>query len=89
MLAAKNLPQAITKAAEGHHWIRVLAADLALRLNDARDSNPALWPKTIVLGIRRGKPSVFCTHTSTFDVTGDVATDIRYHVIFSSSERVR
>ena len=54
MLASKNLPQAITKAAEGHHWIRVLAAELALRLNEARDNNPALWPKTIVLHIRKG-----------------------------------
>ena len=55
MLAAKNLPQPITKAAEGHHWIRVLAAELALRLNEARDNNPALWPKTIVLHARQGE----------------------------------
>ena len=55
MLASKNLPQPIMKATEGAHWIRVLAAELALRLNEARDSNPALWPKTIVLHIRRGE----------------------------------
>jgi DNA polymerase eta len=40
MLASKNLPQPITKAADGHHWIRVLAAELALRLNDARKRVP-------------------------------------------------
>jgi DNA polymerase eta len=54
MLASKNLPQPVTKAAEGHHWIRVLAAELALRLNDAREVNPNLWPKTIVLHARKG-----------------------------------
>ncbi|KAI0749875.1 DNA/RNA polymerase [Daedaleopsis nitida] len=54
MLAAKNVPQPITKFSEGHQWIRVLAPDLALRLNEARETNPALWPKTIVLHIRRG-----------------------------------
>ncbi|KAF7375181.1 DNA polymerase eta [Mycena sanguinolenta] len=40
MLASKNLPQPITKVSEGYHWIRVLAAELALRLNEARESNP-------------------------------------------------
>ena len=54
MLAAKNLPQPITKAEDGQHWLRVLAADLALRLNDAREINPALWPKTIVVRASQG-----------------------------------
>lgn len=55
MLASKNLPQPITNAADGHHWIRVLAAELALRLNDARKTNPTLWPKAVVLHARKGK----------------------------------
>lgn len=54
MLASKNLPQPITKSAEGHHWIRVLAAELALRLNEARDADPGLWPKSVVLHIQQG-----------------------------------
>ncbi|KAJ3557229.1 hypothetical protein NM688_g1585 [Phlebia brevispora] len=54
MLASKNLPKPITKAEEGHHWIRVLAAELALRLREARESIPALWPKSIVLHVRQG-----------------------------------
>ncbi|KAF9453452.1 DNA/RNA polymerase [Macrolepiota fuliginosa MF-IS2] len=54
MLAAKNLSKPITNAAEGHHWIRVLAAELALRLNEAREANPNLWPRSLVLHARRG-----------------------------------
>ncbi|KAG7451043.1 DNA polymerase eta [Guyanagaster necrorhizus] len=54
MLASKNLPKPITKPSEGHHWIRVLAAELTLRLNDAREANPNLWPKTLVLHARKG-----------------------------------
>ncbi|KAF5382137.1 hypothetical protein D9615_004300 [Tricholomella constricta] len=54
MLASKNLPNAITNASEGFHWIRVLAAELALRLNEARKASPNLWPKSIVLHARRG-----------------------------------
>src|SRR5260370_38094311 len=54
MLASKNLPKPITKPAEGHHWIRVLAAELALRLNDARQMSPNLWPKTLVLQAKKG-----------------------------------
>ncbi|KDQ57336.1 hypothetical protein JAAARDRAFT_178997 [Jaapia argillacea MUCL 33604] len=54
MLASKNLPKPIVKTSEGHHWIRVLAAELALRLNEAREASPTLWPRTIVLHIRQG-----------------------------------
>ena len=54
MLASKNLPKAITKPSEGQHWIRVLAAELALRLNDARQLSPNLWPKSLVLHARKG-----------------------------------
>lgn len=54
MLASKNLPTPITKAADGHQWLRVLAAELALRLKDARQEMPTLWPKTIVLHARKG-----------------------------------
>lgn len=57
MLASKNLPQPITNAADGHHWIRILAAELALRLDDARKTSPGLWPKTIVLHARKGYES--------------------------------
>ncbi|KAH9481674.1 N-acetyltransferase eso1 [Psilocybe cubensis] len=75
MLASKNLPKPITKASEGQHWIRVLAAELALRLNDARKISPNLWPKTLVLHARKGyeagrsKQSPFPFHR---EVTVDV-----------------
>nr|GAT60999.1 DNA polymerase eta [Mycena chlorophos] len=52
MLAAKNLPTPITNIADGYQWIRVLAAELALRLTEARETTPSLWPKTIVLHAR-------------------------------------
>ncbi|KAJ7671608.1 hypothetical protein DFH06DRAFT_120201 [Mycena polygramma] len=55
MLASKNLPEPITKLSEGYPWIRVLAAELALRLNEARETTPNLWPKTIVLSARNVK----------------------------------
>lgn len=58
MLASKNLPQPITKASEGSHWIRVLAAELALRLKDARELSPNLWPKTLILHARKGMEDV-------------------------------
>ncbi|KZW03683.1 DNA/RNA polymerase [Exidia glandulosa HHB12029] len=54
MLASKNLPRPVTKPSEGIHWLRVLASELALRLHEARETTPGLWPKTIVLHTRRG-----------------------------------
>jgi len=52
MMASKNLPRPITKFSEGPHWLRVLAAELALRLNEVREADPSVWPKTIVLHAR-------------------------------------
>ena len=53
MMASKNLPRPITNISEGPHWLRVLAAELALRLNDLRAADPSVWPKTIVLHARQ------------------------------------
>jgi DNA polymerase eta len=52
MMASKNLPRPITKTSEGPHWLRVLAAELALRLNELRETDLSVWPKTIVLHAR-------------------------------------
>ena len=54
MNASKNLPKPITKYSDGPQWIRMLAAELALRLNEAREQTPGLWPKTVVLHVRQG-----------------------------------
>ncbi|KAF9046844.1 DNA/RNA polymerase [Hymenopellis radicata] len=59
MLASKNLPQPITKASEGHHWIRVLAAELALRLKDAREANPTSGQDTGSPRSERSKQAAF------------------------------
>ncbi|KAI9066350.1 DNA/RNA polymerase [Trametes sanguinea] len=75
MLASKNLPQPITKATQGYHWIRVLAAELALRLNEAREGNTALWPKTIVLHIRQGYET-FRSKQMAFPFTRNVTVDV-------------
>jgi hypothetical protein len=48
MLASKNLQKAITSTKDGPHWIRVLAAELSLRLREAREVTPGLWPKSLV-----------------------------------------
>lgn len=61
MLAAKALQKPITKIDDGPHWIRVLAAELSLRLNDARKERPNLWPKTLALHAGHGKVNCFRT----------------------------
>lgn len=54
MNASKNLPKPITKPEEGPHWLRMLAAELAIRLTEAREQTPGLWPRTISLHASRG-----------------------------------
>ncbi|KAG1750720.1 hypothetical protein EDB19DRAFT_1893296 [Suillus lakei] len=75
MLASKNLPKPITQPSDGHQWIRVLAAELALRLNDARESMPTLWPKTIVLHARKGYETSR-SKQATFPFVRDVSVDV-------------
>lgn len=75
MLASKNLPKPITQPSDGHQWIRVLAAELALRLNDARESMPTLWPKTIVLHARKGYESSR-SKQATFPFVRNVTVDV-------------
>ncbi|KZT57954.1 DNA/RNA polymerase [Calocera cornea HHB12733] len=58
MLASKNVRPAIKTFAEGQHWLRVLASELALRLEEAREATPGVWPKTLVLHLRQaGEPA--------------------------------
>ncbi|KAG8934775.1 DNA-directed DNA polymerase eta rad30 [Tulasnella sp. 417] len=53
MLASKNVRPNITKPVEVTHWLRVLASELCVRLIEARERTPAIWPKTLVLGFRQ------------------------------------
>ncbi|TRM64775.1 hypothetical protein BD626DRAFT_567650 [Schizophyllum amplum] len=74
MLASKNLPKPIPNAADGHQWLRVLAAELALRLKDARLESPNLWPKTLVLHARKGY-EVSRSKQAPFPFTNEVTVD--------------
>jgi DNA polymerase eta len=62
MMASKNLPRPITKVSKGPHWLRVLAAELALRLNELREADISVWPKTIVLHARHRMILVLILH---------------------------
>ncbi|KAL0954665.1 hypothetical protein HGRIS_003615 [Hohenbuehelia grisea] len=75
MGASKNLPQPVTRVGEGKHWIRVLAAELALRLRDARKEDPTLWPKTIVLGARKGYSEPGRSKQAPFPFMKDITVD--------------
>lgn len=54
MLASKNIIPGVFRAEEGLPWIDLLAGELNVRLTEARDFDPGLWPKTIVLSWRVG-----------------------------------
>lgn len=58
MGASKNLQHPIAHPSEGPHWLRILAGELAFRLQEAREETPGLWPKTLVLHVRQG--DAFC-----------------------------
>ena len=73
MLASKNTRPSVTTPEQGLHWINVLAGELNVRLREAREVAPGLWPKTLVLSHRTGgeasrsrqTPFPFTRHLST------------------------
>ena len=48
MLASKNVRPTIKKTADAIHWLTILSAELAIRLREAREEVPNLWPRTMV-----------------------------------------
>jgi DNA polymerase eta len=54
MLASKNLIPPCTTPDGALHWIDLLSGELNLRLLEARELSPGLWPKTLVLSWRTG-----------------------------------
>ncbi|KAK0532591.1 N-acetyltransferase eso1 [Tilletia horrida] len=53
MLASKNVRPVITTWAQGQHWLSILSTELAVRLAEARETEPNVWPRTIVLRFLR------------------------------------
>ncbi|KAI0308763.1 hypothetical protein OF83DRAFT_1296428 [Amylostereum chailletii] len=76
MMAAKNLPHPITKVSDGPQWLRVLAAELALRLNDLRRESLSVWPRTIVLHVRRAGPDQRLSKQMAFPFVNEVTVDV-------------
>jgi len=75
MAASKNLPKPIMKPSQGKGWLRMLAAELSLRLKDAREISPNLWPKSIVLGVQQGYSSSH-SKQAPFPFVRNVTTDV-------------
>jgi len=94
MMASKNLPRPVTKTSEGPHWLRVLAAELALRLNELRATDISVWPKTIVLHARhrydwsRSKQTPFpFTRNVTVDLIAGLAEKLWKDLVGSDSKQ--
>ncbi|WVF72776.1 hypothetical protein IAT40_007594 [Kwoniella sp. CBS 6097] len=54
MLASKNVRPNVRTPEQGLHWLNVLSGELNVRLREAREVAPGLWPKTLVLSHRQG-----------------------------------
>lgn len=55
MLASKNIIPPIRDHEGGLKWIDLLSGELCVRLREAREISPGLWPKTVVLTHRSGR----------------------------------
>lgn len=67
MLASKNTRPAVSTPEQGMHWIGVLAGELNVRLRDAREITPGLWPKTLVIGHRTGRSLLHPSHVASLE----------------------
>ncbi|GAA5983899.1 hypothetical protein JCM10908_005967 [Rhodotorula pacifica] len=71
MLSSKNFRPYINKYGEVMHWMNILATELHLRLNDAREETPGLWPKTITF-THRSPSFVIRSHQAPFPFTSNL-----------------
>ncbi|KWU47272.1 DNA/RNA polymerase [Rhodotorula sp. JG-1b] len=71
MLSSKNFRPYIDKYGEVMHWMGILATELHLRLNDAREETPGLWPKTITF-THRSPSFVIRSHQAPFPFTSNL-----------------
>ncbi|GAA5950553.1 hypothetical protein JCM3765_000526 [Sporobolomyces pararoseus] len=83
MLSSKNFRPFIYKYSEVIHWLNILATELHLRLTDAREQSPGLWPKTITF-THRSPTFVIRSHQSSFPFTSNLT--ISY--IFRQAEKL-
>ncbi|GAA5864259.1 hypothetical protein JCM3774_001272 [Rhodotorula dairenensis] len=72
MLSSKNFRPYINKYGEVMHWMGILATELHLRLNDAREETPGLWPKTITF-THRSPQFVIRSHQAPFPFTSNLS----------------
>lgn len=49
MLASKNVKPPIRTAKEAQRWLSILSLELCVRLKEAREESPNMWPSTLVL----------------------------------------
>ncbi|BGP16689.1 hypothetical protein JCM10213_000394 [Rhodosporidiobolus nylandii] len=68
MLSSKNFRPYISTYGEVYHWLQILATELHLRLSDARERSPGLWPKTITF-THRSPSFVIRSHQAPFPFT--------------------
>ncbi|KAK4048261.1 N-acetyltransferase eso1 [Microbotryomycetes sp. JL221] len=74
MISSKNFRPYITKYSEALHWINILATELHLRLKEARELSPGLWPKTLVFS-HRSPDYVVRSHQSPFPFTSKLSIE--------------
>ncbi|ORY84148.1 hypothetical protein BCR35DRAFT_290430 [Leucosporidium creatinivorum] len=72
MLSSKNFRPSISRYSEVCHWINILATELHLRLAEAREQSPGLWPKTITF-THRSPTYVIRSHQTPFPYTSNLS----------------
>ncbi|BGO91840.1 hypothetical protein NBRC10512_007638 [Rhodotorula toruloides] len=68
MLSSKNFRPSIKTYGETMHWLNILATEMHLRLTEAREDSPGLWPKTITF-THRSPTFVIHSHQIPFPFT--------------------
>ncbi|GAA5939375.1 DNA-directed DNA polymerase eta [Sporobolomyces koalae] len=71
MLSSKNFRPLIHRYGEVIHWLNILATELHLRLTEAREDSPGLWPKTITF-THRSPTFVIRSHQASFPYTSNL-----------------
>ncbi|CAO1629477.1 unnamed protein product [Parajaminaea phylloscopi] len=88
MLASKNVTPPIRTTKEAHRWLSILSNELCVRLKEAREEAPSLWPSTLTLRYLRKPDAGGSAEARSRQAAFPFVKDLKPQIIFAAAEKL-
>lgn len=88
MLASKNVTPPIRTTREAQKWLGILSNELCVRLKEAREEMPSLWPSTLTLRYLRRPDHGGSAEARSRQTSFPFVKDLRPQHIFTAGEKL-